>query len=180
MGAASSFIKSLFIRKKLNLLMLGLDSAGKTTILYKLKIGEAIITCPTVGTNIETIRYKKLNLVVIDISGAERMRRFWKLHYKNTSGIIFVIDAEDRRSLQISKEELSNLFACKELQNVPALIFANKQDLPNAMNAYEIVEKLELFKVRDRQWHLQATCALTGEGLEEGIARLVQMVNKGK
>ena len=157
--------------------MLGLDSAGKTTILYKLHLGEVIVTTPTIGFNIETIKFKKLNLTIWDASGSQRNRRFWKTYYHGASGIIFVIDAEDRESIYTAKEELYNLLLDDELRGIPILVLANKQDLPNAMNVCDVLEKLEMFKIRDRQWHLQATCALSGEGLNTGINRLVQMIS---
>ncbi|RYR65111.1 hypothetical protein Ahy_A03g011102 isoform D [Arachis hypogaea] len=88
----------LFAKKEMRILMVGLDAAGKTTILYKLKLGE--------------------------------------------------ID---------------------ELRDAVLLVFANKQDLPNAMNAAEITDKLGLHSLRQRHWYIQSTCATSGEGLYEGL-----------
>ena len=160
--------------------MVGLDSAGKTTILYKLRLGEVVATCPTIGFNLETVKFKNFNLVMWDVSGDQRTRRFWKTYYKDIQGVIFVIDAEDRQRFQSAKEELFNIFLAEELRGAPILILANKQDLPNAMEACELAEKLELYRVRDRHWHLQATCALSGDGLSQGITRLVQMISGNK
>ena len=160
--------------------MLGLDSSGKTTILYKLHLGEVIALTPTIGFNIESVKYKKLTLTIWDVAGDQRTRRFWKTYYKGINGLIFVIDSEDRKSISTVKEEFYKICENEELTNVPVLVFANKQDLPNSMSACEIVEKLEMFKIRDRQWHLQASCALSGEGIEKGIDRLVQMAMRKK
>ena len=78
------------------------------------------------------------------------------------------------------KKELDQIFKSDELIGVPILILANKQDLPCAMSVCEILELLELYNIRNRQWHLHATCALSGEGLEQALNRLIQMISSGK
>ncbi|OMJ83753.1 hypothetical protein SteCoe_15230 [Stentor coeruleus] len=176
-GSLTKLLLKIFSRKKLNICMLGLESAGKTTILYKLHLGEVIATCPTVGFNIETIKYKKLNLAIWDVSGDMRYRVFWATYYQNAHGLIFVIDAEDREKIETAKDELYHVLEHNSVKNAPILVLANKQDLPGAMSAMEVLEKLQMFKIRDRPWHLQATCALSGEGLSQGLNRLVQMIN---
>jgi small GTP-binding protein len=157
--------------------MLGLDSAGKTTILYKLQIGEVIPTCPTIGFNIETVRFKGLNLTVWDVSGDLRTRKFWKSYYEKVNGIIFVVDSDDRKSMNTIKEELNDLLNTNELSRIPLLILANKQDLPQAMTVSEVLQGLDLYKIRDRQWHLHAVCALSGEGLTQAMSRFIQMIS---
>ncbi|OMJ94177.1 hypothetical protein SteCoe_2658 [Stentor coeruleus] len=176
-GSLTKLLQKIFSRKKLNICMLGLESSGKTTILYKLHLGEVIATCPTVGFNIETIKYKKLNLSIMDISGDMRYRVFWATYYQNSHGLIFVIDAEDRDKIETARDELYRVLEHNSVKNTPILVLANKQDLLGAMSAMEVLEKLQLFKIKDRPWHLQATCALSGEGLSQGLNRLVQMIN---
>jgi ADP-ribosylation factor 1/2 len=157
--------------------MLGLDSAGKTTILYKLHLGEVIATTPTIGFNSEVVKFHKSSLSICDISGSNRWRRLWSSFFKSVNGLVFVIDAEDRESLAEAKKALDEVLESEEIRNVPLLVLGNKQDLPCAMPVSELVEKLQLFRIRDRHWHLQATCALSGEGLEQGFVRLLQMIN---
>ena len=82
-----------FFEKKANLLMLGLDSAGKTTLLYKLKLDKILQTIPTVGFNVESIKYKSLNMTMWDIGGQEKIRPLWRHYYDNVDGVIFILDS---------------------------------------------------------------------------------------
>ena len=84
-------------------------------------------------------------------------------------GIIFVVDSNDRERIPEAREELQRMLNEDELRDAILLVFANKQDLPNAMNAPEITEKLGLQSIRQREWFIQATCAQTGDGLFEGL-----------
>ncbi|KAG9027037.1 hypothetical protein FS837_004396 [Tulasnella sp. UAMH 9824] len=128
------------------ILVVGLDAAGKTTILHKLEIGEIITTIPTVGFSVETVEYKNLRLISWDFGGPEKNRPYWKSSYfPNTQGIIFVVDSNDRERVSQAREELQHMMNEDELQEAPFLIFANKHDLPNAMNEDEIADKLGLY-----------------------------------
>jgi len=89
--------------------------------------------------------------------------------YQNTQGIIFVVDSNDRERVVEAREELQRMLNEDELRDALLLVFANKQDLPNAMNAAEITDKLGLHSLRQRQWYIQSTCATSGDGLYEGL-----------
>merc|ERR1719456_220524 len=110
--------------------MIGLDGAGKTTILYQLKVGEVVKTIPTVGFNVETVRYKNIDFDVWDVGGQDKMRPLWNHYYKNARGVIFVVDSHDSNRLQEASRELEELLNQEELRDVPLLVFANKKDLP--------------------------------------------------
>eukprot|EP01084_Bolivina_argentea_P267760 454608_1 len=166
-------------------LMVGLDNAGKTTILYKLALNEIISTVPTVGLNIETINYKDIRLHVWDLGGQKKIRNMWPHYYENTDAIIFVIDSnEPQRIDQLrndnAKNELHNMLNNKLLNNAILLIYANKQDLPNSINVNEITKRLELESLVNRTWMIQETCATTGEGLYEGLDWLSNKIEKNK
>jgi signal recognition particle receptor subunit beta len=88
--------------------------------------------------------------------------------FQNTQGIIFVVDSNDRERVSEAREELQRMLNEDELRDALLLVFANKQDLPNAMNAAEITDKLGLHSLRQRSWYIQATCATSGDGLYEG------------
>jgi small GTP-binding protein len=165
----SSLFQRMFGNKQVRILMIGLDNAGKTTILYKLKLGEIVTTIPTVGFNVETVEYKNISFTVWDVGGQDRIRSLWRHYYQGTQGLIFVVDSNDRERIKDVGEELRNLLAEEEMRDAIVLVFANKQDLPNAMDAGEITESLELNKLRNRSWYIQATCATTGNGLYEGL-----------
>jgi ADP-ribosylation factor protein 1 len=158
----------LFSKRELRILMVGLDAAGKTTILYKLKLGEIVTTIPTIGFNVETVEYKNISFTVWDVGGQDKIRPLWRHYFQNTHGLIFVVDSNDRERITEAKEELGRMLSEDELRDAVVLVFANKQDLPNAMSATEITEKLGLHTMR-RQWFIQATCATNGEGLYEGL-----------
>ncbi|CAI0434659.1 unnamed protein product [Linum tenue] len=144
----------LFAKKEMRILMVGLDAAGKTTILYKLKLGEIVTTIPT---------------IVWDVGGQDKIRPLWRHYFQNTQGLIFVVDSNDRDRVVEARDELHRMLNEDELRDAVLLVFANKQDLPNAMNAAEITDKLGLHSLRQRHWYIQSTCATSGEGLYEGL-----------
>jgi small GTP-binding protein len=157
-------------RKSGKLLFLGLDNAGKTTILYRLNLNETIVTMPTVGFNVERVKYKKIEFTVWDIGGQDCVRSLWKHYYAGTEGIIFVVDASDIERMDDAKEEVQHLFIQEELRNIPMLVFANKQDLPNALSAHELATRLGLTTKRNQDlWHVQSCCAKIGDGLYGGL-----------
>ncbi|KAC9916958.1 hypothetical protein E3N88_45086 [Mikania micrantha] len=188
----------------MRILMVGLDAAGKTTILYKLKLGEIVTTIPTIacdpnpqslvdsfkkagfiwwslcsaGLSVETVEYKNISFTVWDVGGQDKniiikyICRFvplWRHYFQNTQGLIFVVDSNDRDRVVEARDELHRMLNEDELRDAVLLVFANKQDLPNAMNAAEITDKLGLHSLRQRHWYIQSTCATSGEGLYEGL-----------
>uniref|UniRef100_A0A8B9JVL7 ARF GTPase 5 n=1 Tax=Astyanax mexicanus TaxID=7994 RepID=A0A8B9JVL7_ASTMX len=92
----SSLFSKLFGKKQMRILMVGLDAAGKTTILYKLKLGEIVTTIPTIGFNVETVEYKNICFTVWDVGGQDKIRPLWRHYFQNTQGLIFVVDSNDR------------------------------------------------------------------------------------
>jgi ADP-ribosylation factor protein 1 len=164
-----NLFKSLFGKQDVRILMVGLDAAGKTTILYKLKLGEIVTTIPTIGFNVETVEYKNLKFTMWDVGGQDKLRPLWRHYFQNTNGIIFVVDSNDRDRAGQAREELQKMLAEDELRNAVLLVFANKQDLPNAMSTTEVQEKLGLHSLRQRNWFIQGCCATTAQGLYEGL-----------
>jgi len=165
----SSLFTRLFGKQAMRILMVGLDAAGKTTILYKLKLGEIVTTIPTIGFNVETVEYKNISFTVWDVGGQDKIRPLWRHYFQNTQGLIFVIDSNDRERVNEAKDELNKMLGEDELRDAVLLVFANKQDLPNAMNCAELSEKLGLASIRGRKWYIQSTCATQGQGLYEGL-----------
>ncbi|XP_039035388.1 ADP-ribosylation factor 1-like [Hibiscus syriacus] len=165
----SRLVRMLFAKKEMRILMVGLDAAGKTTILYKLKLGEIVTTIPTIGFNVETVEYKNVSFTVWDVGGEDKIRPLWRHYFQNTQGLIFVVDSNDRERATEAKDELHRMLNEDELSNATLLVFANKQDLPNAMTVSEITDKLGLHSLRQRRWYIQATCATSGQVLYEGL-----------
>ena len=156
-------------KKDVRILMVGLDAAGKTTILYQLKMGETVKTIPTIGFNVETLEYKNLNFTVWDVGGQDKIRVLWKHYYQNTDGLIFVVDSNDRDRIEDAAEELKKMLAEEELKDCCVLVMANKQDLNGALPPGEVTEKLGMGQLKGRTWLVQGTSATTGQGLKEGL-----------
>ncbi|PKS06553.1 hypothetical protein jhhlp_007301 [Lomentospora prolificans] len=176
----SKMLERLWGKKEMRILMVGLDAAGKTTILYKLKLGEIVTTIPTIGFNVETVEYRNISFTVWDVGGQDKIRPLWRHYFQNTQGIIFVVDSNDRDRITEAREELQRMLNEDELRDAILLVFANKQDLPNAMAAAEITDKLGLHSLRQRAWFIQSTCATSGDGLYEGLEWLATTLRNSK
>jgi len=149
--------------------MVGLDAAGKSTILNKLNLGQIEKTTPTPGFNVETVENENISFTVWDVGGQDKIRPLWRHYYVNTRALIFVVDSNDRERVDEAKQELWRLLDEDELRDAILLVFANKQDLPDAMSTTEITDKLGLHNITNRKWYIQATCAPNGDGLYEGL-----------
>jgi len=174
----SSLFNRFFGNKTMRILMVGLDAAGKTTILYKLKLGEIVTTIPTIGFNVETVEYKNISFTVWDVGGQDKIRPLWRHYFQNTQGLIYVVDSNDKERIAEAKDELSRMINEEELKDAVVLVFANKQDLPNALATSEVTEKLGLHQVKGRQWYVQSACATQGTGLYEGLDWLSNELSK--
>lgn len=179
MGNVLSWFDGLFAKKKANIVMVGLDAAGKTTILIKLKLNQVQETAPTIGFNVETVEYRNVAFNVWDVGGQQRLRTLWKHYYEGANAVIFVIDSNDRARLGDAKQEIEGLLTEPMLAGAALLVLCNKQDLPQRVTPGDIVEA---FGFRDRtaptglgrllggrQWYVQGCCAHSGDGLFEGL-----------
>nr|XP_022315499.1 ADP-ribosylation factor-like isoform X1 [Crassostrea virginica] len=176
MGLFLSRFFSIF-ETRARILMLGLDGAGKTSMLYKLKMNEHIHTIPTIGFNLETVSpVKGMSFTVWDVGGMGRIRSLWRDYYQNTEGLIYVVDSSDRERIAESREELFGILQSDEMVRVPVVIVANKQDLPNALKPSEVTDSMQLHKLTGRKWYIQAACATTGEGIFESMQKMAKMV----
>lgn len=164
-------------------LFVGLDGSGSTTILYQFAKGQAIRTIPTLGFNHETFDFRGFNLECWDLGGYQPFRPLWLQYAPEASGVVFVVDSAADNRLPNASAELHNLFgphgANKSAKrNVPLLIYANKQDLPNAL-AVEYVEKvmhidaLHLDRVK-----ICGVNALKKETLDEGMTWLTTQMSR--
>merc|ERR1712166_115507 len=134
MGLAFTKIWQRMVGKtEMRILMVGLDAAGKTTILYKLKLGEVVTTIPTIGFNVETVEYKNISFTVWDVGGQDKIRRLWRHYYQGSQGLIYVIDSNDRDRIEDAREELSHILGADEMRDAALLVYANKQNLPGSM-----------------------------------------------
>lgn len=215
----------------MHIVMLGLDSAGKTTALYRLKFDQYLNTVPTIGFNCEKVRgttgkAKGVQFLIWDVGGQEKLRPLWRSYTRCTDGIVFVLDSVDVERMEEAKIELMRTAKAPDNQGVPVLILANKQDLPGARDSKELEKLLGLHELNalypsisssisctfDSQsntspqsnntsssipsssssnlstsslasvafkgWHIQPACAITGEGLQEGLEALYNLIVK--
>ncbi|EFC45348.1 hypothetical protein NAEGRDRAFT_79456 [Naegleria gruberi] len=158
--------------KEARILILGLDNSGKTCSLKCLagEKEEISTVMPTQGFNIKSVQTGNVKLNVWDIGGQKAIRPYWPNYYKNADAIIYVVDSTDRNRFEEAGFELDCLLKDENLDGIPCLVFANKQDIPLiAASAAEIAKVLNLHAIKGRDWHIQACSAKTGQGLDEGI-----------
>ncbi|KAJ7112465.1 ARF/SAR, partial [Mycena epipterygia] len=171
--SVSRLLSGLFGKREMRILMVGLDAAGKTTILYKLKLGEIVATIPTIGFNVETVEYKNISFNVWDVGSQDNIRPLWR-HFGVRVGpdILIMKHPNDWQCVAEAREELHKMLNEEDLRNALLLVFANKQDFPNAMNAAELTDNLGLHGLRQRNWYIQLVdhpCGTSGDGLYEGL-----------
>lgn len=160
--------------KRTNIVMLGLDFAGKSTLLYKLRYKDAFLTMPTIGFNVDMIEAgKDFTLTFWDVGGQKKMRELWSNFLEDADGLLYVVDSAAKHRLEESRREFELILKHESLKNVPVVVLANKQDLPGALNAEEITRRFKMKKhCSDRNWYVQPCCAITGQGLAEALQRV--------
>ena len=187
-GKGTSMIREVLptrSKEDFHLVMIGLDGAGKTTVLYRMKVDQYLNTVPTIGFNCERVkgtigRSAGLTFLVWDVGGQEKIRPLWRSYTRATDGIIFVVDSADYDTLEEARMELHRTINYQDNINIPLLVLANKQDLHMAMGEEEVVHAMGLRKLRSTLWCVELTCGLTGEGLETGIEMMHMMIMKRK
>ncbi|CAF1509867.1 unnamed protein product [Rotaria sp. Silwood1] len=174
MGILDSLIEWLgFGRREVNVLVVGLDNSGKSSLLNYLRPREAQTndTTPTVGFNVEHFSYNGLSFSAFDMSGQSRYRTLWGNYYRTTTGIIFVIDSSDKTRILVAREELQQLLSHPDVlkRNIPILFFANKMDIRDALSDVGVSSALTLENITNKSWYICSSNALTGEGIVTGI-----------
>lgn len=174
MGLFVSKFSSYFnLSKDCRILMVGLDAAGKSTLLYQFKLGETVTTIPTIGFNVETVDCGKLHMTIWDVGGQDRIRPLWRHYFQGTQGMIFVIDLSDGERAEEAAMELEKVLSDPSMGAVPVLIFANKSDMPQRLTVSQLSARMDLPALLGRRkWLVQESVATTGQGLHEGIGWL--------
>ena len=167
-------------KKDAQILLVGLDNSGKSSIINYLKPNESklAIIKPTVGFNTEKLNAKGMNLTIFDMSGNNRYRNLWEHYYRDVDAIVFVIDVADRMRVVVSKEELDLMLNNPELKqrNIPILFLANKNDLKEALPIGEIKCELELDRIKNKKWEIVGCSSKFGEGIINGFEWLAQAI----
>ncbi|XP_037644622.1 ADP-ribosylation factor-like protein 14 [Sebastes umbrosus] len=162
-------------------LLLGLDNAGKSTLLYKLKHNICVGTVPTIGFNVEMFEARKnsknITLTLWDVGGQRKMREHWMSFHQDAAMVVFVVDSSGQERLEEARRELEKTLRSEQLRGRPLVLIANKQDVNGALTVTEIKDKLNLKKIcSGRDWFIQPCSASTGVGVEEAFRRVVHMV----
>ncbi|XP_021620569.1 ADP-ribosylation factor isoform X3 [Manihot esculenta] len=142
---------SFFGNNEMRIVMLGLDAAGKTTILYKLHNGKVFYTVSTIGFNVEKVQYKNVMFTVWDIAGQGKLRPFWRHFFNNTVGLIYVVDSLDRERIGIAKEEFQAIIKDPFMLNSVILVFANKQDMKTKMLETQISSASKIINEKEKK-----------------------------
>lgn len=162
------------------ILLLGLDSVGKTTILYRIHLSQTLPTLPTIGFNVETLEpVEGLRLHVWDIGGQDKLRGIWKFYIKNCEGLFYVVDSSDRERIELARTELYSLLDFEDMKKIPVIIIANKQDLGSSMSLSEIEKYMRLSEIKN-PYHIYGTCATTGQGLVKAFSHMTEMVKENR
>lgn len=170
----------MFAKKEAKVLMLGLDSAGKTTILYQLKLGMTLETIPTMGFVHEKISHKKFTMNVWDIAGQDTLRPLWRQYYEGTNAIIFIIDSSDVNRIDLAKEELHNLLMEPKLEDSILAIVANKIDM-EVLTHEQVEEKMEIEEYKKtRTIKCFPAIGISGQGLSEMLDWVGANIKKKK
>ncbi|KAK6936474.1 Small GTPase superfamily, ARF/SAR type [Dillenia turbinata] len=179
--------KYLFSKTEFHVLILGIDKAGKTTLLEKLKSIYSNLEglppdriVPTVGLNIGRIEASNTKLVFWDLGGQPGLRSIWEKYYEEAHAVIYVVDAACPSRFEDSKSALEKVLRHEDLQGAPVLILANKQDLSEAVSAEEIARYLDLKKLDERVYVFEAVSAYDGMGIKDSIDRLVDVMERSK
>ncbi|CAF1312131.1 unnamed protein product [Rotaria magnacalcarata] len=159
---------SIFGRKRYRILMLGLDNAGKTSILSRLHLNEMRSTVPTIGFTVESVTLDRVQFTVWDVGGQDKIRPLWRHYYTGSQGLIFVVDSSDYERLDEARRELERVLIDREMRNVSVLVLCNKQDMPNSIQPDEIRQALYLDNLT-RPYAIVPCSALNGAGLDEGL-----------
>ncbi|KAF2997943.1 hypothetical protein E8E13_005606 [Curvularia kusanoi] len=160
--------------KEMRILMLGLDNAGKTTIVKKIMNEDVNSVSPTLGFIIKTIEYDGYKLNIWDVGGQKTLRTYWKNYFEKTDTLIWVVDATDRERVGDCRHELAGLLLEERLSGASLLVFKNKSDVPGAMSEDEVRNSLGLDAIKTHTWNILSCSAMTGQNLQEGLQWVVQ------
>ncbi|ELP87031.1 ADP-ribosylation factor, putative [Entamoeba invadens IP1] len=154
-----SWLSSLFFRKEARVVMIGLDNAGKTTIMYQLKLKEMVKTVPTIGFNLERINIGRTIFEIRDLGGQSKIRTLWRHYYNEIDAVVFVVDLTDFERLPEAQTEFQKVTQNKNLGKTVLLVLGNKMDdtkaidkrsLENVLNVQNVKQKVEVRLVSAR------------------------------
>eukprot|EP01035_Chromulina_nebulosa_P017822 gene17822-23433_t len=166
----------LFTKPTIHILIIGLDHAGKSTILEKIKTLFGKIhglppekIPPTIGMNLAKINYQGSQVVIWDLGGQIKMRSIWEKYYDEANAVIFVIDSSDTNRFIEAKLALISACENETLKSIPIVIFANKVDLQSKLTIDEIYDSFSEIRGKLDKNTIYRVSGYTGQGLEEAV-----------
>ncbi|KAI3433347.1 hypothetical protein D9Q98_003165 [Chlorella vulgaris] len=187
-GLFSGCFEALLRKEELHVLLIGLDKAGKTTLLERLKTLytdlpglEADKVLPTVGLNLAHFQALGIPLLCWDVGGAAGLRGIWSKYYGECHAVVFVVDGADRGRFEEAKAALDRALADPDLYGAPLLVLANKHDVVGAASPADMAEVFGLVQLSEmRPCSMQAVTARTGEGVKAAVQWLVENIKKSQ
>ncbi|CCM01033.1 uncharacterized protein FIBRA_03081 [Fibroporia radiculosa] len=176
MGLLTIIRKNRQKEREMRILFLGLDNAGKTTILKKLNGEDIMGISPTLGFNIKTFVHRNYTLNIWDVGGQRTLRPYWRNYFEQTDALVWVVDSGDRMRIRDCRDELHSLLLEDRLAGASLLVFANKQDIQGSMSSAEIRDALDLLNIKSHHWKILPCSAVTGQNLVEGLDWVVNDV----
>jgi len=179
-----SYIKSSNQKKFVITLIAGPSASGKTTLLYKFKLGEVVSTIPTLGCNQEYINYKNICFSMLDTAGTDFFKGFQKYTsqklFAQVQAVIIVLDSATKEWDETKQfcSVLAETITSHKDKKVPVLLLANKQDLALALSVSAISANLSVYSWNSIPWHITAVSVVTGDGIYEGLDWLINTMKK--
>lgn len=169
------WVKSLFWKEEMELTLVGLQNSGKTTFVNVIASGqfnEDMI--PTVGFNMRKVNKGNVTIKLWDIGGQPRFRSMWERYCRGVTAIVFMVDAADHEKLDAAKNELHSLLDKPQLAGIPVLVLGNKVDLPNALRERELIERMSLNDIKDREICCYSISCKERENIDITLQWLIQ------
>ncbi|KAK9468859.1 ADP-ribosylation factor family-domain-containing protein [Lipomyces arxii] len=181
MGLLTTLRKQKLKDREMRILMLGLDNAGKTTIVKHILGEDVKEVSPTLGFNIRTVPWNEYSLIIWDVGGQSSLRPFWRNYFEKTDAIIWVVDATALDRLQDCKTELDNIMQEDRLTGAGLLVLVNKIDAISDPDEREAVikivtNKLQIDQIKNHTCKIVPCSAYTGENLTDGLSWAVNEV----
>eukprot|EP00638_Chattonella_subsalsa_P010526 CAMPEP_0117786790 /NCGR_PEP_ID=MMETSP0948-20121206/6036_1 /TAXON_ID=44440 /ORGANISM="Chattonella subsalsa, Strain CCMP2191" /LENGTH=177 /DNA_ID=CAMNT_0005615849 /DNA_START=53 /DNA_END=586 /DNA_ORIENTATION=- len=166
-------IDSLY-SKKLEVVLVGLENSGKTTLMNVIASGHPVETCPTIGLNVKVIRKGGVQMKCWDIGGQAQYRSEWGRYTRGCDVIIYVVDAHAMDLVSLARKELHRLLEDRELATTPILILANKIDLEPHISEAELIRELNLDYIVDNPWIVIPVSALKVVNIDQVVSWLLK------
>lgn len=174
------WFRSLFWKEEMELTLVGLQYSGKTTFVNVIASGQfSEDMIPTVGFNMRKITKGNVTIKLWDIGGQPRFRSMWERYCRGVNAIVYMVDAADHDKTEASRNELHNLLDKPQLQGIPVLVLGNKRDLQGALDEKELIDRMNLSAIQDREICCYSISCKEKENIDITLQWLVQHSKSG-